>query len=45
MPGAMVVKQIVFDGALIVVLGVIVAWLYRDIAVLTASASAQATAS
>ncbi len=29
MPGAVVVKQIVFDGILIVVLGAIVAWLYR----------------
>jgi membrane associated rhomboid family serine protease len=30
MPGAVVVKQIVFDGILIVILGMIVAWLYRD---------------
>jgi hypothetical protein len=28
-PGALVVKQIVFDGILIVVLGLIVAWLHR----------------
>jgi hypothetical protein len=30
MPGGTVVKQIVFDGVLIVLLGIIVAWLYRD---------------
>jgi hypothetical protein len=29
MPGAMVVKQIVFDGIGTVLLGVIVGWLYR----------------
>jgi len=29
MPGEVVVKQIVFDGILTVVLGAIVAWLYR----------------
>jgi hypothetical protein len=29
MPGNVVIKQIVFDGALIVILGAIVAWLYR----------------
>jgi hypothetical protein len=29
MPGALVVKQMVFDGALIVVLGVVAAFLYR----------------
>jgi hypothetical protein len=29
LPGSLVVKQIVFDGVLIVVLGTIVAWLYR----------------
>ena len=29
MPGEVVVKQIVCDGILVVVLGVIVAWLYR----------------
>lgn len=29
-PAGMVIKQIVFDGALMVVLGAIVAWLYRD---------------
>lgn len=32
MPGAIVAKQIVFDGILVVVLGIIVAWLYRDTA-------------
>jgi hypothetical protein len=30
MPGAVVVKQIIFDGILMVILGVIVAWLYRN---------------
>ena len=30
LPGAMVIKQIVFSGILIIVLGIIVAWLYRD---------------
>ncbi len=30
--GLMVVKQIIFSGVLIVVLGIIVAWLYRDTA-------------
>jgi hypothetical protein len=29
MPGGLVVKQILFDGILLVVLGAIVAWLYR----------------
>lgn len=29
MPGAVVVKQIVFDGVLTVILGMIVAWFYR----------------
>lgn len=29
MPAAVVVKQIVFDGILMVILGVIVAWLFR----------------
>lgn len=29
MPGAVVVKQIVFDGVLMLILGTIVAWLYR----------------
>jgi hypothetical protein len=32
MPGDLVIKQIVFDGALMVILGMIVAWLYRDTA-------------
>jgi uncharacterized protein YqhQ len=30
MPGEVVIKQIVFDGVLVVILGTIVAWLYRD---------------
>ena len=30
MPGMVVIKQIVFDGILMVILGTIVAWLYRD---------------
>jgi hypothetical protein len=29
MPGGVVIKQIVFDGILTIVLGVIVAWMYR----------------
>jgi hypothetical protein len=32
MPGDVVVKQIVFDGVLVVILGIIVAWLYRNTA-------------
>lgn len=32
MPGVMVAKQIVFDGTLVIVLGIIVAWFYRDTA-------------
>lgn len=32
MPGEVVIKQIVFDGVLTVILGTIVAWLYRDTA-------------
>jgi hypothetical protein len=32
MPGTVVIEQIVFDGALMVILGIIVAWLYRDTA-------------
>jgi hypothetical protein len=32
MPGGVVIKQIVFDGVLMVILGMIVAWLYRDAA-------------
>jgi len=32
LPGVMVVKQIIFSGILVVVLGIIVAWLYRDAA-------------
>ena len=30
MPVETVVKQIVFDGALMVILGVLAGWLYRD---------------
>ena len=30
MPGDVVLKQIIFDGILMVILGTIVAWLYRD---------------
>jgi hypothetical protein len=30
MPGDVVVKQIIFDGILMVILGTVVAWLYRD---------------
>jgi hypothetical protein len=30
MPGAMVVQQIVYDGVLIVLLGLVVAWLHRE---------------
>jgi len=30
MPGNVVVKQIVFDSALMIILGTIAAWLYRD---------------
>jgi hypothetical protein len=30
MPGALVAKQIVFDGILVVILGIVVAWLYRE---------------
>jgi hypothetical protein len=29
MPGNVVVKQIIFESALMVILGIIVAWLYR----------------
>lgn len=32
MPAGVVVKQILFDGVLLVILGAIVAWLYRDTA-------------
>src|ERR1700692_201856 len=32
MPADVVIKQIVFDGVLVVILGVIVAWLYRETA-------------
>jgi hypothetical protein len=32
MPGEVVIKQILFDGVLMVILGMIVAWLYRDTA-------------
>lgn len=30
LPGELVVKQIIFSGILVVVLGIIVAWLYRE---------------
>jgi hypothetical protein len=30
MPGSLVIKQIIFDSILTVILGMIVAWLYRD---------------
>jgi len=32
MPGDMVIKQILYDGALMIILGVIVAWVYRGAA-------------
>ena len=32
MPGGVVIKQILFDGVLLVILGTIVAWLYRGAA-------------
>jgi hypothetical protein len=32
MPGDVVIKQIVYDGALMIILGVIVAWVYRGAA-------------
>ncbi len=32
MPGEVVIKQIVYDGILIVLLGILVAWLYRGAA-------------
>jgi hypothetical protein len=32
MPGDVVIKQIVYDGVLVVILGVIVAWIYRGAA-------------
>jgi hypothetical protein len=32
MPGDVVVKQILYEGVLMVILGTIVAWLYRDAA-------------
>jgi hypothetical protein len=30
MPGALVVKQVIFDGVGVVLLGIVVAWLHRD---------------
>jgi hypothetical protein len=42
MPPGTVIKQIVFDGGLIVILGIVVAWMYRNV---TAAAAAPATAS
>jgi hypothetical protein len=38
MPTELVIKQIVYDGALTVVLGIIVAWLYRGTATLRQAA-------
>jgi hypothetical protein len=35
MPSAAVVKQIIFDGILIVILGIVVAWLHREPAVVS----------
>ena len=35
MPAGVVIKQILFDGVLLVILGAIVAWLYRDTAIRT----------
>jgi len=35
LPGSLVIKQIVFDGILMVILGTIAAWLYRDQAAAT----------
>ena len=35
MPGEVVIKQIVYDGVLMVILGAIVAWLYRDAATIS----------
>ena len=32
MPGDMVIKEIVYDGVLMVILGMIVAWMYRNTA-------------
>ena len=32
MPGGLVIKQIIVDGILMVILGAIVAWMYRDTA-------------
>jgi hypothetical protein len=32
MPGNVVIKQMVFDGILMVILGMVAAWLYRDTA-------------
>jgi hypothetical protein len=37
MPVQVVIKQIVFDGVLLVILGTIVAWLYRDATLLRAA--------
>lgn len=42
MPPGTVIKQIVFDGALVVLLGIVVAWMYRSV---TAAVAATATAS
>jgi hypothetical protein len=37
LPGELVIKQIVFDGTLTIVLGIIVAWLYRGTSARVAS--------
>jgi hypothetical protein len=37
LPGALVIKQIVFDGILTIVLGMIAAWLYRGTSARSAS--------
>ena len=42
MPPGTVIKQIVFDGTLVVLLGIIVAWMYRSV---TVTGAAPATAS
>jgi hypothetical protein len=39
MPGSVVLKQIIYDSVLMVILGMIVAWLYRDKAIPAAVSS------
>lgn len=41
MPASVVIKQIVFDGILLVILGIIVAWLYRGAGTLQRAAVGQ----